>query len=76
VNFIIQYKYMKKNTSCKLKNVDSKSVECANKKIKGKLFDAKFKYAYVKFACEHAGTYSPKREVIGQIKDMYWLVVI
>jgi len=45
---------------CKLKNVDSKSVECANKKVKGKLFDTKFKYAYVKFACKHAGTYSPR----------------
>jgi len=32
---------------CKLKNIDSKSVECANKKVKGKLFDTKFKYAYM-----------------------------
>jgi len=34
MTLIIQYKYMKKNTSCKLKNVDSKSAEYENKKIK------------------------------------------
>jgi len=56
---------------CKLKNVDSKSVECANKNVKRKLFDTEFKYGYVKL---HANMLKPTHqegEVIGQIKGMH-----
>ena len=49
-------KYEKENF-CFLTNVDSKKIEVANKSIKGKLFDPKFRYSYIKLACKHAGQY-------------------
>ena len=53
-------KQYEKEHFCTLKNVDSKTVECANRTIRGVHFASKFRYSYVKYACKHYGSYVSK----------------